>query len=148
MTPHSKRLIQTNNALKRRWQRCTDEREKQQLKSELNRMQKRIGLCVKADFNASIKKQIGSFTKGSKNMWQLTKRIRGRTDNNATKIIIAEHQSIDDTDRANCVAKIFEKSHSITASFKHAIDTEVRNSVNSFQVFSSMYCQAPENRNR
>lgn len=107
-------------------------------------MQKAVGLCVNADFNASMKKQISSFTKGSKNVWQLTKRIRGKTDNDATKIKIAGHQSIDDTDRANSVAKIFEKSHSITANYKHDNDKEVRSSVNAFQFFSRLYCQPPQ----
>lgn len=76
-------------------------------------------------------------------MWSLTKRFRGKTDNNACKIKI-NNGTANDTDRANCVAKIFEKSHKITSTFTHANDTEVKKSINAFNAFSHMQCQTPE----
>lgn len=77
-------------------------------------------------------------------MWQLTKRIKGKSDNNATKIKISGRQSIDDNDRANCIANISEKSHQITSDFKHANDTEVKSTVSAFNVFSRLNCQLPQ----
>lgn len=136
ITTYTKQLIQMKNALKRRWQRCQNESIKPQLKRELNRMQKIVVENVNADYNASIEKQLTSFKKGSKNMWQITKRLKGKTDNNASKINISGRLAVDDTDRANCVAEIFEKSHSLTSKLKDPNDKEVKNTVNSFYSFS------------
>lgn len=77
-------------------------------------------------------------------MWQLTKRIRGKSDNNATKISINNKPTIDDTDRAEAVADVFKKSHSRTSGFKHKNDVDVKHSVNSFQIFSHLSCRAPQ----
>lgn len=141
---NTKHLIQIKNAAKRRWQRCKNEYQKQQHKSELNRLQKAVDLSVRNDYNESMAKHIKQFTKGSKNMWQITKRIRGKTDNNATKIKIDGRPTISDSDRANFVAKIFEKSHKITADYKHENDTEVKNSVRAFNIFSRLNCNVPQ----
>lgn len=143
ISANTKQMIQRKNALKRRWQRCTNEHQKQQLKRQLNKSQKIVDFCVRADYNASTAKHLKSFSKGSKNMWQLTKRIKGKTDNNATKVKIEGRPTIGDTDRANCIAKIFEKSHQITSKYKHANDVEVKNTVRSFQLFSRFDCQPP-----
>lgn len=113
ITANTKQLIQIKNAAKRRWQRCKNEHQKQQHKSELNRLQKAVDLSVRNDYNESMAKHIKQFTKGSKNMWQITKRSRGKTDDNATKIKIDGRPTISDSDRANFVAKIFEKSQPI-----------------------------------
>lgn len=42
-------------------------------------------------------------------MWQLSKRIKGTTENNATKVKISGRQSIDDTDRAE--SQTYSKNH-------------------------------------
>lgn len=144
ITDNTKKLIQMKNSMKRRWQRCINVHVRQQLKHELNQLQKLVDLCVRNDYNASTSKQLKQFSKGSKSMWQLTKRIKGKTDNNATKIIITGRPTIDDTDRANHVAKFFESSHKITANFKHVNDAEVKNVVNSFHVFSNHNSQPPQ----
>lgn len=144
ISDNTKHIIKIKNAVKRRWQRCTVGYEKQHLKGELNKLQKLIDLNIRREFNASISKQISSFSRGSRSMWQLTKRMRGKSDNNATKIKIEGRPTIDDNDRANFVAKIFEKSHLITKSYKHDIDTEVKNTVNSFNLFSFFNCKPPQ----
>jgi Reverse transcriptase (RNA-dependent DNA polymerase)/Endonuclease-reverse transcriptase len=141
ITEHTKQLIRDKNAAKRRWQRCMNEHEKRQLKSELNCLQIAVDCSVRNDYNESMAKHIKQFTKGSKSMWQLTKRMKGKTDNNATKIKIEGCPTIDDNDRANHVAKIFEKSHKITSGYKHTNDTEVKQRVNSFHAFSRFSCQ-------
>lgn len=119
------------------------EREKKRLRKELNGLERDIKPNVRNEFNASISKQIASFSKGAKSLWQLTKRIRDKSENNATKISINGHQTIDDTDRANHVAKIFEKSYQITINNKHEEDVGVKHTVNAFQMFSYLNCQPP-----
>lgn len=101
LTGMTKQLIRVKNAAKRRWQRCINEQQKRQLKSELNCLEKAVDFNVRNDYNASMEKTIKQFSKGSKNMWQLTKRIRGETDNVASKIKIEGCQAVDDSDRAN-----------------------------------------------
>lgn len=137
-------MIRVKNAIKRRWQRCTNELERSQLKSELNRIQRTIASNVRHELNVLISKQISSFSKGSRSMWQLTKRMRGKSDNNATKIRTDGQATIDDNDRANFVAKNFEKSHQITINYKHENDQEIKTTINSFQMFSYVYCQPPQ----
>lgn len=144
ITDDTKNMIRIKNTVKRRWQRCANEDTRRQLKSELNGMQRTIDSRVRYELNASISKQISSFSKGSKSMWQLTKRMRGKSDNNATKIKIEGQLTIDDNDRANVVAKTFEKSHQITFNYKHENDAVVRSTVNSFQMFSYLNCHPPQ----
>lgn len=58
ITPKIKRIIQTKNALKCRWQRCKNKHEKH----ELNKYQKYVDLNVRIDYNSSVAKDLASRT--------------------------------------------------------------------------------------
>lgn len=63
-----------------------------------------------------------------------------KIDSQVDKIVI-NHD--DDCDRANCLADIFEKAHTITKAYSHVFDKEVRTTINSFHAFSSFHCTTP-----
>lgn len=140
---HIKQMIQVKNALKRDWQRTHTSPEKRQIKSELNKMQKLIDKMVSHDINERWSKQLQNIPKGGKKVWNLAKKFRGKTDSTVNKIKINGSISSGDYERANCLAKIFEKSHSITAHFTHANDVTVRNTVTNFNVFSFLNYEVP-----
>lgn len=136
LSAETKQLIQLKNKLKRRWQRTSSTIAKQLLKCEINKMQKVVNLMVKYDVNEHWSNKLRNIKKGSKKMWSLAKQFKGKNDSNASKIQIAGLPTTDDTDRANCLAQIFEKAHKITANFKHANDVNVRNSLHNFRAFA------------
>lgn len=114
ISPETKRLIQFKNKLRRIWQRTSSLATKQLLKTELNKIQIVIHQMVKKDVNAHWNKQLRKMDKGNKKVWNIAKQIRGKKDTSFNKIKIDGQVAIDDLDRANCLAKIFEKSHKIT----------------------------------
>lgn len=69
--------------------------------------------------------------------------FQGKTDSNASKIKIVWSQSTDDTDRARCLAVIFEKAHIITATYTHANDSVARQSLSASSMFARFGCDAP-----
>lgn len=139
----TKKLIQAKNTLKRQWQRTHTELEKRRLKSEVNRLQKQINVLIDVDVKLYWDKQLRAITKGNKKLWSLAKQYRGKFDSNIDKIKINGAQSFDDLDKANCLAKIFEESHKITANFKHENDTKVRNAVHAFNSFAFLQYETP-----
>lgn len=143
ISSHTKQLIHSKNALKRRWQRTHIEPEKSRLKSELNRLQKQINNTVKADQSKYWDNKLKCITKGSKKLWNLSKQYRGKFDSSIDKIKIPGSHSISDADKANCLANIFEESHKITAHFVHEDDRVVTNTMRTFNCFASLHCHAP-----
>lgn len=136
-------MIQHKNRLKRLWQRAGTWTEKQQIKCELNRMQKLINKMVKDDYNAHFEQQLSKLEKGDKLVWKLAKQLRGNQDESANNIKIDGLDSIDDYDRAECLSKIFAKAHKITSDYTHENDTTVRNKINSYNAQLFFNCEAP-----
>lgn len=143
ISAEAKRLIQHKNYLKRIWQRTHTSPLKQLLKSELNKLQKLINSTVSNDINSHWHNQLSNLKKADKKVWKLAKQFRGKSDTSISKIKIDGSVSIDDGDRANCLAQIFAKSHSITADFSSANDTVVRNTLNNFNAYAFLNCQTP-----
>lgn len=139
----TKQLIQFKNILNRQMQRTTDSDAKRSMKSTINRLQREVNDLVRSDFNDFWDKKLRDIPKGGKKLWQLSKEFKGKSDSNATKITISSSQSTSDTDRANLLANIFEKAHNTISSFTHSNDRMVRQTINSFNVFSNMRCVAP-----
>lgn len=136
-------MIQLKNALKRQWRRCNSLPAKQQMRTELNKMQKLIDKMVKFALNTRWSNELKNISKGGKKIWNLAKHFRGKTDTNVNKIKINGSSTIGDSDRANSLAKFFEASHSITADYNHENDRIVRNTIRNFNSFAYMNCQAP-----
>lgn len=144
ISPDTKRLIQRKNTIKRQWQRARTEPLKGNLKSDLNRLQKEINSAVKADSKQFWDRQLAGITKSSKKLWYLSKKFRGKLDTHTDRIKINGLHSFDDTDKANCLANVFQESHTLTANHTHENDTIVRTTVNAFNSFSCMQCQTPD----
>lgn len=136
ISTNTKQLIQQKNALNRLWQRTIPLAEKQQIKTEINRLQKLIKKCVNDDINQQWAAQLRNINKCGKKLWSLSKKFKGKNESTVNKIKIPGLQSIDDSDRANQLAKIYKKSHDLTRSFTHDNDSMVRNSIRNFE---SMY---------
>lgn len=138
-----RQIIQHKNSIKRRWQRASG-LLKSSLKSELNSLQKYINKAVVKEHNEYWSTQLRGLSKGNKKLWQLTKRFKGKLDSNVDKITVGNLQSIDDADRADSLADVFEKAHSLTSSYLHENDIKVRNTINAFRSFSNLSTSAPK----
>lgn len=140
----TKQLIQHKNTIRRLWLRTYDPSSKQLLKRELNRLQKHIDKMVNDDVNQHWAKQLSNINKGNKKLWDFAKRFKGKTDNTVNKIKIPGLITTDDSDRANSLAEIYKKAHTLTSNYSHENDNMVRNTVNNFKSMFFMDCQAPE----
>lgn len=143
ISAHTKRIIQYKNALRRRWQRLGPGIDKQRAKRDLNEIKMYISQTVTAEYNNFIANQLRHIKKGSKKLWKLSKSARGKNICHTDKIKIHGMASVDDNDNANCLAKIFGKSHTITNSFTHENDINVSNTINAFNNFSHLRCPSP-----
>lgn len=117
ISAETKQLIQHRNARKRLWQRIHTVPEKQQLKCELNRLQKQINIMVNSDINRHWANQLRNISKGDKKLWNLAKQFRGKYDSSIDKIKVPGLIITDDSDRAKCLADITKNhthSHRIT----------------------------------
>lgn len=139
----TKQLIQFRNSRKRVWQRTHTAPEKQQLKHELNRLQKQINIMVNRDVNQHWANQLRSISKGDKKLWNLAKQFRGKYDSSIDKIKVPGLSITDDSDRANQLADIFKKSHTLTSNYAHVDDVQVRNTVNNFKSMFFIESQTP-----
>lgn len=136
-------MIQYKNRTKRLWQRAHTTTEKQQLKCELNRLQKLVDRMVKHDYNEHFEHQLNKLGSGDKLLWNLAKKLRGNKDESVNNIKVDDTNSIDDYDRAECLSKIFAKSHKITMDYTHENDINVRNTTNNFKAQLFFNCQSP-----
>ena len=124
-------------------QRSSDAYLNRELKTTINKLQKKITELVTVDHSQFWDKKLSKIPKGGKKLWKLAKEFKGKADSNANKIKINGVQAIGDADRANCLADIFEKAHKTTASFTHVNDSIVRQSIDAFNAFSTMSCNTP-----
>lgn len=137
ISTETKQLIQTKNALKRRWQRTHIEPDKSILKTELNRLQKQINRQTASDSNNFWNKNLRNMSKSNKKLWNLSKQLRGKCDSVVNKIKIQGRHLSNDKDKANCLAEIFEEAHSITSEYTNANDTNVSATIHAFNVFNA-----------
>lgn len=135
ISQQTRQFIQHKNSMKRQWQRTNDESRKAALKRDINRLQRDINAKVKEEFNKFWSSQLRSIQKGDKKLWNISKKIRGKVDTCTSKITIASTQSVDDRDRANCLAKIFERAHTLTTTLTHVNDAYVNATINAFHIF-------------
>lgn len=143
MSAATLRLIQHKNSVKRAWQRTHIMPDKQQLKRELNRLQKQINEMVNFDLNQCWERQLRNVNKGDKKLWKSAKQFRGKADSTLNKIKIPGLLSIDDNDRANRLAEIYKRAHTLTSDLTHEIDSTVRNTVSLFKSMYFIECQTP-----
>lgn len=135
ISSRTSQLIKLKNSMKRRWQRTNEEPTKTAMKSDLNKIQKQINAMVEKEFNEYWSVQLNNIPKGNKKLWSLSKKIKGKMDSCTDKIKIDNAIAMDDNDRANCLARTFEKAHTITSSYSHENDANVRATINAFHIF-------------
>lgn len=104
---------------------------------------KKINELVETELNQQWSNKLINITKGHKKLWKLTKNFKGKSESTVNKIKVNGITASDDTVRANCLAKTFEKSHTITASYTHENDATVRQTVQSFNMFRYLSIDTP-----
>lgn len=139
----TRQLITLKNTIQRQCNRSRNRNEKRKLKSIVNKYQKKISELIIAEHNEHISKKLQNITKGNKKLWNLTKSLKEKSDSTVQKMKINGSADIDDSDRANCLAKTFEKSNSITKSYTHENDDTVKHTVRSFNMFNYATCDTP-----
>lgn len=139
----TKQLIAVKNTIQRQVHRTQCPIVKRKLKRIVNKYQKKISELIEIEHNQQWHSKLQSITKGNKKLWNLTRKLKGKTDSTVSKIKINGMPSTDDDDRANCLAKTFQKSHTITSAYTHENDTVVKQTIQSFNSFSFISCQSP-----
>lgn len=143
MSHFTQQIVAMKNTIQRKWHRSNCPNEKRNLKRMANKYKKKINELVSADQNQHWNAKLRNITKGNKSLWKLTKTFKEKSDTTVGKTKINGSTSIDDNDRANCLAKTFQKSHSLTATYTHENDDTVRHTVQAFNLFGFASCQTP-----
>lgn len=139
----TKQIIALKNIIQRQCQRTQCQTEKRKLKRIVNKYQKKISELIETEQNQQWNNKLQNISKGDKKLWNLTRKFKGKTDSTTNKIKINGSAATDDMNRANCLAKIFSKSHTITATYTHENDATVRQTIQSFNSFSFISCETP-----
>lgn len=84
----TKQLILFKNSLVRRMQRSSDVNSNRELKTTINKLQKKITELVADDHSEFWDKKLSKIPKGGKKLWKLAKEFKGKADSNANKIKI------------------------------------------------------------
>lgn len=98
---------------------------------------------AETEHNQQWSYKLYNITKGHKKLWKLTKNFKGKSESTVNKIRVNGITATDDTARANCLAKTFGKSHTITANYTHENDATVRHTVQSFNMFRYLNVDTP-----
>lgn len=117
--------IQNRNMLKRLWQRCRYPAEKAHIKSLLNRANKTIDKAVFSDRNSNFTEMLSSLKTGDKKFWRVTKAISGKHAKHIGVLRDGDKDLFTNKEKVDVIANTFEKSHSLTADYKHSIDIKV-----------------------
>lgn len=104
---------------------------------------KKINELVNEDHDHYWDAKFSNITKGSQKLWNLTKKFKGNFNSHASQIKLNDQSTIGDADRANCLAKIFEKAHTITENYTHENDRVVHRTIAGFNTFRHLKCSTP-----
>lgn len=119
----SKYLISQRNKFRRKLQRCNDNR-KAQLKAIVKQLNNLINFHLNKDRNEKWSKFISNLPTGSKKFWKISKAIKGNRTSLADLTINGEILKTNDT-KANAIADVFEKSHTLTLNYTSPLDRRV-----------------------
>lgn len=137
----TKLCITNRNSLKRKWQRCTNQQEKILLKSLLNLNNQIIKKNVHLDRNTNWNKTLSNLKTGSKNFWQIKKRLSNGSNRNIFKIINHNGDPVfSNEDKANCIADSFMTAHDLTRgnNFKHPVEGQVSKFIDRLNINSHL----------
>lgn len=130
-----KKLIKVRNLHRRRWQRTNDPNTKKLCQSINRDIQDKIFIVKNRYFN----KKLHGLDFASKQFWRATKLIKNKSNKiPPLKNIDNDTFIFTDAEKAECIAKVFSKSHLMTEHFSDVATTDqVRHScifVNSSQI--------------
>lgn len=106
--------IKYKNMITRHWQRATSSNEKKKLKSDINLIKKLITELVRRDRNASWSKLLNKTNMDRKKFWDLSKSLRSKNRNPLNLINDSGDLIVDDRERAETFANVFQEAHAIT----------------------------------
>lgn len=121
----TKTCIQFRNTLNRQWKRCKNPSKKIELKSLINKTNKRIDEAVFVDRNTNFNNMLSNLKTGDKKFWRVTKAIRGKHSSHVGFLRDGDKVLFTNIEKVNAIADTFEKSHALTSNFKHSIDAKV-----------------------
>ena len=122
----TKASIGYRNALNRKWKRCTDSKVKVELKSLINKTNRRIDKAVFTERNENFNRMLSNLNTGDKKFWKVTKAIRGKHSGHIGFLHDGERVLFTNAEKVNALADTFEKSHALTSDYKHSIDVKVK----------------------
>ncbi len=124
-------LIKLRNDTQRKWQRCSDADLRPMYRQLKNSMNKRIKQMVRDDFNAKWDKTLQSVRTGDKKLWNLTKNMMNKGFSKIEMLKLDGDIVTSDAKIAEVLANQFYENHSLTVNYKHSIDKQVKNVVES-----------------
>lgn len=126
------RAIKYKNKLVRNWQRCTDATIKNSYKTAVNIAGRLIKELVRRDRNANWSSLLERLEPDSKRFWRITKSLRGGNTFMPSKLRHEGGLFYTDTEKADALATMFERAHSITLNDVHPQDATVSGFIDRF----------------
>lgn len=126
VSPDTKRAIAERNSLKRQWQRCPYANLKRQLKSQINELNRRIGMLVNHNRNHKWNETLKKLETGAKKFWNLCKTIKGKYAGAIYELMVDDRSEFTNSGKANALANAFETAHTLTQGLISPIERKVR----------------------
>lgn len=84
-----------------------------------------IDNAVSSDRNSNFTQMLSNLKTGDKKFWRVTKAIRGKHSKSIGLLRENDKDLFTNDEKVDAIANTFEKSHALTANYKHSIDTKV-----------------------
>lgn len=127
-----KNQMTIRNGIRRRWQRCTDARQKSSLKTELNHQNNLVARLIDAERNKRWGHTLSGLKTGSNKFWQITNQLRKNQDKSIQKICVNDELTYDPNEICDAVACAFEKAHHTTHHRVSPVEEKVNRVVDEF----------------
>lgn len=124
LAPDTLAAIRDKNSLARRWRRCNNLTEKRQLKSSINCANKLIAELVIRDKNLKWEKFTNSLSSNRPRFWKISKSLRGKNGAMPDTIIANNIKLSANDSKAEALANVFAKSHTLTLNQPSACDQQ------------------------
>lgn len=133
IAPDTRNAIKYKNNLNRQWQRTADAAHKARIKTAVNIVGKLIRDLVKRDRNARWTDFLSTVDENPKKLWRVSRSLRGRRGNIPNILVHEGTRLTTDSNKAEALASVFEKSHLVTGNSVHPHDAKVARFSQSFK---------------
>lgn len=120
----TKKLIAERKRYNRKFQRCQNFRRKRLLKSIINQLNSLINTHLSIDRNTNWNKFISNLPTGCKKFWKIRNAIIGNRTGLKDLSVDGEILKTNE-EKANAIANVFEKSHSVTTNYISTLENKV-----------------------